>query len=445
MNNYYGQMPTQYNQRQMSNKMLNDYKKMNTNNTPFINNQMLNNNPAFFANIKDNSYYQKMNIEKMERMRKIKSADELGISKEKLTDFVICPIKVEKENNKEIARKYGEKSMTYVATKKKGKDTIPDFLDKLFQGRTNNPYKNIIKDEDYTKNFKKKEDLIVHKVTSIDKNLIKTMAEFEEMMDFIEIHDGELEIKYSKAKENKYKEKFDYENKIKYRIKYDPKNYGDLKKFYKKEQKKIKKTSKRFDEMIEMLLVSENFTKEELDEINKPFEDEEDVSNITMVFEKADAKMGEQMEKELEKELIEEFGEEGLDELIKEYVGDDDNETTKNSGPREKIRVKDNSHTKKKIDIEETKTEVKTKKPLITIKSKVPQTNTEEVAKSDLSIGIVDNSSNVVKKKITLKPKKIDEQINKPIDKPINAIGYVDDDELAEFKSQQKKKIKNTE
>lgn len=391
-------------QKYSNNSMINDYQKIMKNNVPFGNNQMLNNNPAFFHNINDTSFYHKMNMEKMDKMRKIKNIDEIGVSKEKLTEFVICPIKVEKESGKELTRKYADKDLTYINPK--NKKAIATSIINLWAGRNNNPYKNILKDADYNKNFKTEEDLIIHKVTLLDKNLIKTMAEFEEMVDFIEIHDGELQIKYSDKKEKKYQEKFDYENKIKYRVKYDPKNYDELKKFYKKEQKKIKNANKRVDEMIEMLLASENFTKEEMEEIEEinKSHDEEDLTNITMVFEKADSNFEKQLEKELENELAEEFGKDILNEFIKDQTKIE---------PREKIRIKDKNN------------EISTKKPIITVKTK-------KILREEDNCIDISNKPN--KNRITMKTKKVEGIVQ------ANKVGQVDEDELEEFRKQKKKK-----
>ncbi len=56
MNNYRGQLPPQYGNKHLNNKMVNDYQRVMKNNVPFGNNQMLNNNPKFFHNINDTSF-----------------------------------------------------------------------------------------------------------------------------------------------------------------------------------------------------------------------------------------------------------------------------------------------------------------------------------------------------------------------------------------------------
>lgn len=442
MSNYYGQLPPQYNNRHVNNKLVNDYQRMMKNSVPFSGNQMLNNNPNFVHNINDTAFYQRMNMEKMEKMRKIKNIDELGISKEKLIDFVICPIKVEKENGKELTKKYNDKTTLYFNPKKK--NTVSDALKKLWEGRQNNPYKNILKnagrltDDDYKKNFKNKNELIVDKITELDKNLIKTMAEYEEMIEFINIHNGALKVKYSDKKKDKYKEKFDYENKIKYRIKYDPKNYNELKKFYKKEQKKIKKANKRVDELIEILLVSESFTKDELEEITKPYEDEDDNTDITMVFEKGDIEFEKKLEKELEAELIAEFGEENLTQLIEKASG-------KSTKSRDKLKIKDHDKTQHK-DSKDSNTDSHDEnkivsKPLITVKNKKQDQEISDKSIQSFEKNSQNQENQENKKRIVMRSKKnTDQNEEEKQIKQEKPIGQVDDDELAEFRKQKKQK-----
>src|SRR5690606_12699014 len=75
-------------------------------NTPinYMNNQMLNNNPIYSSNIYDNNFYQQMMLQKEEQMRKVKNINDLGLSKEQITEYVIAPIKVEKSDASELER-----------------------------------------------------------------------------------------------------------------------------------------------------------------------------------------------------------------------------------------------------------------------------------------------------------------------------------------------------
>lgn len=403
MSNYFGNFQPQSNNKYMNNRMMQEYYKTSNNNVPFTNNRMLMDNPTFFSNIYDPSFFSRINLEKAEQMKKVKNVGDLGMSQDMLTNFVICPIKIEKEDSNKLKNKYNDKFVMYDGFK--DKNSASEATKALWKGRTNNPYKNIMYDEDYTKNFEKEDDLIVHKVTSLDRNFIKTMKDFESMAEFIVEHNGELRIKYSPAKKNMYKEKFDYENKIKYRIKYDPKNYNELKKFYKQEQKKLKKSNKRVDEIIELLLASEDFSKAELDNFSKPSDEEEIDDDLTMVFEKGD----ESLEKRLEQELVEEYGQDALNELMDEYCVSNE-EVYISKKKNSKIKLK-SEHSKLKTNDDPIKK--------VLIKPK----NTKDSQKE---------SKQIIKKIAVIKPKVKETKIE------TNTIGNVDATEFEQYKKLQK-------
>ena len=135
----------------------------------YMNNQMLNNNPIYTSNIYDPTFYQQMRLMREEQMRKIKNVSDLGLTKEQITDYVICPIKVEKSSKQEIEKfmSDGEAEMT------------KKFLEQLWRERTNAPYKNILKDEDTTnKHFKSEKDLIVYTINESDKDRAVLMADY---------------------------------------------------------------------------------------------------------------------------------------------------------------------------------------------------------------------------------------------------------------------------
>jgi hypothetical protein len=468
MNNYNsnGYNQHQFRNAHINNKMVNEYDRMRSTNVPFSTNQMLMNNPQYCANVRNSDYYARLMFEKMEQMKKIKSVEEIGISKDQLTNYIICPIKIEKEDKQEFEKKYNDKSLHYVGfTNRK---SAPEFVKELWKNRTNNPYKNILKDENYKKNFKKKKDLVVHHATALDKNLIKTMKDYEDKAELIELLNGELRIKYSKSKENKYKEKFDYINKVKYRIKYDPKNYNELKQFYKQETKKIKKTGKMYHEMLEMLLASENFTKEEMSEINKPFEMEAE-DDLSMTFEKGDSKLEKRLEKEIEEELGLTNGD--LDEILKECLKEEEeNKKTKSKkitksikveNPNAKIIIKNTIKKVSSSDKVENKSE---KKPLIVVKPIKPKIKEKVVDKINLSVNQPLSEKNEKPKviKVTKAPKIIEQvtetfvsetakskkiiniiprkdKVEKKEEKVESSIGKVTDDDFAKYKNKQKK------
>ena len=334
MSNYFGQLPPQFNNKHVNNNLVNEYQQFANTNIPFNNNSMLMNNPIFFGSIRDANFYNKVNMAKLEQLKKINNVKDFGLSNDKLTNYIICPIKVEKLGKNDLINIYDERQNTYININ--NKDNIPKILKEWWESRKNTPYKNILKNENYSKDFKSKEDLLVHKVTQLDKDKIRLKNELESLTKLLEKHDGELKIIYSASEETSHKEKFDYINKYKNRIKYDPKNYNELKNFYKKEQKKINKENKRIDEMIELLLTSDQVSKEELEEIQKPTEDiinDNDINddNMNIIFEKGEH----QLEKQLETQLRKELGDNQFEEIINQI-----NETEESQSVKKRIKVK---------------------------------------------------------------------------------------------------------
>ncbi len=243
-----------------------------------------------------NMYQTMNNLKKMQESKILskineleKNRDRLNLSKDELRNAIIKPIKIEKSDKQEIVIKYKDLEKNF--TKKE--------LEDLWSKRTNMGYKNIIKDdiiqnllnsnrltddekrelyEKYNKReYKSKKDLIVHKVTDLDKlGVDKELQDFESK---IETQNGELKIQYSQSHELEHKKKFEYNNKYKYAAKYNPKAHEDLKddnvEYFKKEQEKLEKDKKKVDDVIQSLLssniLSEDEKKElsEIDENNK--------------------------------------------------------------------------------------------------------------------------------------------------------------------------------
>jgi len=225
-------------------------------------------------------FYQQMMMAKAEQMKKIKNVSELGLTRDQITDMVICPIKVERSNRSEIDRYVSDEES------KLAKKYIEE---NLWKNRTNAPYKNILKNEDWKKKFKSSADLIVHKVSNFDK--IGLLDEYNKLVGLMEKHNNELRVIYSTTKEAEHKKEFEYVNIYKYNVKYDPKNYNDLKEFYKKEQKKLENEQKRIDHIINKL-IDDDITVEDI----KLLEDEFLSSNKNIITNQVD---------ELDKQIME--------------------------------------------------------------------------------------------------------------------------------------------
>lgn len=267
----------------------------------FMNNQMLNNNPLYASNIHDQNFYQQMMLQREEQKRKIKNVSDLGMTREQITEYVIAPIKIERGDKAEIDR---------YTTEEENMMTKKFIEDNWWSKRTNEPYKNILKDEDWRKDFKKEEDLIVHKVTDLDK--VGLMDDYEALIALIEVHDGELKVIFSSSKETEHKKAFKFVQKYKYRMKYDPKDYNDLKDYYKKEQKKFDKEQKRIDDVISRLMDDEM--------------DEKELKRIESEFLKPSKTKKNKKEQDREfreiQEFIDEYGEDALNEILED--SDDD-------------------------------------------------------------------------------------------------------------------------
>lgn len=238
---------------------------------------IFNHNPQNLSHVQMMHMYQTMNnLKKMQQsqiLSKIneleKNRDRLHLDKDELRNAIIRPIKIEKSDKQEVIIKYKDLEKNF--NKKE--------LENLWSKRTNQAYKNIIKDEKYLKkNYKEKEDLIVHKVTDLDK--LGVNEELKEFQEKLESQNGELKVQYSQSKELEHKKKFEYNNKYKYAAKYNPKAHEDLKEdnveYFKKEQEKLEKDKKKVDDIIQSLLSSNSLTEEERKELKDLNDEDED-------------------------------------------------------------------------------------------------------------------------------------------------------------------------
>jgi hypothetical protein len=267
------------NNQTFDNKLLSNYQNYKNyqqgNNAPFNNNMLLQNNPAFMSNINYNDsaqlqqmqYMQNM-IKGAQQMKHLEKLNEMEVTmdKEKIKESIIKPIKVErdKKSKQELEIKWKAAESNY--RDKSGKDYGSE-IKNYWEKRTNRPYKNILKNEDYTKQYKTSDDLIIHKITQTDKNKEKVDGDLKEFQNKIETHDNELKSIYSTSNINEHKKKFEYRHVYKYRIQYDPKDHNDIKqdniKYYKELQKKEEEGKQQFNSL-QKLIDDGIFDKDEL-------------------------------------------------------------------------------------------------------------------------------------------------------------------------------------
>lgn len=341
MNNPYNQMNRQSNMNFINNNLIAGYQKFQKDNIPFQNNPLLNNNPHF-NNMINNQQMQMMNVynhmmkyKQAQEMKKLQKTNDVTtvFDKQIVHESVIRPLKIERSDPGKIKILYDDRQSQWENEKRTA-----------WAQRTNQPYKNIIKDQSYNKFIGKqkidKDELIVHRVTDSDK--IGLNEEFEDLVRILEKHNNDLKVIYSTNKELEYKKKFEYNHREKYRILYDPKDYKDLKKdqleYFKKEQRKLEKDKKSIDDIIESLMskgyLNENDIKN-IENEDKLVENDDNISDLEKQLRK---ELGDEYNK-LEQKAIKQLNEENNNKKYKNKNNNDDI-TSHDIKPSKKITIK---------------------------------------------------------------------------------------------------------
>jgi hypothetical protein len=262
------------------------------NNNACATNPILANNPNF--NATNQNFAQRMNMAKMDRPRAT-TIKELGVDNSELIKYVIAPIQLGPVSNEEkdkMMSDYNNQDGIYTILKNYNPDTkiktnAPNTIKEYFQEekKNNMPYKRVLHNLDineyYTKKaFKSQQDLLIYRTTQNDKtaDVKKLDTELNKLKKTNDDHDEEIEQNKDKNKEECTRN-FEFANKHRHTIKYNPKDCSELKDLYKKEHKALYKEAKRADNMLNMFLATEDISKEDLDEINKLKEKEEEISN----------------------------------------------------------------------------------------------------------------------------------------------------------------------
>jgi len=226
------------------------------------------------------------NLKKIQKFNNIDQTHNL----DQLKDVIIKSEKIQKPNiniNNLVKSKEEENNIV---------------LNESIKKRTNQPYKGIIKNFDYSKiREKHEEDLIVHKITDIDKDKMIFNSKLNNYTNTIQNQNTEIKQIYSGDKYTKNKKDFDYQHKYKYRSKIDnsENDNNDLRidriEYYKKEQHKNEENKKKIDDILLNLIDSGILS--------------DDLSNIN--YNKIDVNA-------LEDTLKKEFGEDEFNKLLKE-------------------------------------------------------------------------------------------------------------------------------
>jgi hypothetical protein len=271
------------NQQQLpNNRLLNQFQSYANNNQRtmiYANNNMISQNPNFTS--KDPQFYNRIQLAKLEQIKRAKKIEDLGLDKKQLSEYVIDPFKIEKTDKKEIETQLSQRDPEY-------KD---GYLKELWKTRTNQAYKNVLKKELFDKVYKKyykdsifdknindKSQLMVHKVVkTVDADKLLLNDDVKQLQNNLESHNKELKTIYSTSEKNKFKKEFEYAQKYRHRLEFNPKDAEELKDYYKKEQKKINKTNKMVEELIDSLVEQNELTKEQVEELNKELNNNKDV------------------------------------------------------------------------------------------------------------------------------------------------------------------------
>lgn len=145
--------------------------------------------------------------------------------------------------------------------------------EKLWEKRTNQPYKNVLHGIELKKEYRDKDDLIVYRVTKADKDEKKLEKDLKEFDGKITEHNKELKGIYTQDKKDECKMKFEYNNVYKYAVKYDPSDGNKLKDdvidYYKKEQQEIERDKQTVDDIISAMVTTGVINDEQAKELEK--------------------------------------------------------------------------------------------------------------------------------------------------------------------------------
>jgi hypothetical protein len=258
---------------QQNNRLLDSYRNNTVAFSP-NSNALLQNNPIFNMNphanpnqlmqLKMMQQQQTEEINKQRRIQEMKQAEKLkkiekSFDPKKAKDVLIGTVKVDTDKDKDFELKYRAAQKDYPSEQKK-----------YWEERTNQPYKNIIKDEKAIRTFldrpraesKEQQDelkraLVIHKVTNADK--VGVNQKFQNLQGTLEKQDDELKMIYSASKYDENFKKFEYNHVYKYRMgNTKGKDHEDIKKDaitkFKKAQQKEEELKDKRDEIIESLL-----------------------------------------------------------------------------------------------------------------------------------------------------------------------------------------------
>ena len=208
-----------------------------------------------------NSNIKNSNIKNSYNMKKIKKFNNIDqmYNQNDLKNLILKSQKIEKPN------------INLDSLLNNKKQTNTNDLKESIKKRTNEPYKGIIKNFDYSKiRENHEEDLIIHKVNDEDKNMEVFDSNMIIFHNKIDTQNKDIMNVYSTDKKTEHKKEFDYQHKYKYRTKIDVDD-DDLRvdriEFYKKEQSKLEENKKKIDDIL-LNLIDSGILSENLESID---------------------------------------------------------------------------------------------------------------------------------------------------------------------------------
>lgn len=163
-------------------------------------------------------------LKKQQNIKKIENTHNLVNNNEELKNLIIKPVKVDKNNNKDVQNQFKKMQDIGAYEKDINKNIV---VNKLWNERTNIPYKKIIYDDiamakflaiknPKTNDEKKilEREFIIHKVTNNDK--MGADNRFNNLKTNLEKHNNELKKIYSVDNKKNHEEKFIYNHKYKH-------------------------------------------------------------------------------------------------------------------------------------------------------------------------------------------------------------------------------------
>ena len=301
-----------------------DYQQYKQNNVPFRGNDLLNGNQQLQNTYNNTQFQEYLYMARMRRLQKAKIMNNVKITNEELTNYVIGPMKIEKATQQELNNDHDNIEKCYIISAKKVKKNkkteydVNNYLKELWDKRTNQPYKRIMHKENWEKNIDNEEDLIVHKVTKVDKDKRKLDKTYKKLLKLKKEDNKQIAEIYSADNEIQHMRDFQYSHVYKYRLKHKAKNHEDMQKIYKDEQKKLNKQRNEIDSALTMLLNSDILSDSDKLELQKELAKN---SDKILKNKEYNLKSSKYINKKLDKELQnikEVLGEKEFNKLIKE-------------------------------------------------------------------------------------------------------------------------------